>query len=73
VTTLVTLLAVLAVLWFVWRFLSALWTPQEPAKPVDPDSLVPAARRRGPKEGGGAVALEEPDEEDFQSFPPRYQ
>jgi hypothetical protein len=72
-TTLLTLLAVAILLWFVWRFIKALWAPQEAAKPVDPNSLVPAPRRRGPKERGGAVALEEPDEEELQSFPPRYQ
>ena len=72
-TTLLTFLAIIAVLWLVWRFVNALWTPQEPAKPLDPDSKVAAPRRRGPKERGGAIALEEPPEEDFQSFPPRHQ
>jgi hypothetical protein len=72
-TVLIALLIIAAVLWFVWRFVRTLGAPQEPAKPVDPDSHVPAPRRRGAKERGGAVALEEPEQEEFQSFPPRYQ
>jgi hypothetical protein len=72
-TTLLAVLIVVAVLWLVWRFIKNLWIPQQPAGPIDPDSRVPVTPRRGPKERGGAVALEEPDEEDFESFPPRYQ
>ena len=72
-TALIVLLVVAVVLWFVWRFVKALWVPQQPAEPIDPDSRVPVTAKRGPKGRAGAVALEEPDEEDFQSFPPRYQ
>jgi predicted permease len=70
-TSLVVSVVIVALLWFVWRFVTALFRKQ-PAEPTGPDSFVVAGRKRGPSSRGAAVALEEPDEEDTQSFPPQY-
>jgi len=67
------ILIVLGALWAVWRMLRSLFLPSHPAEPVDdPFSVVPAPRKRGPKGRAGAVALEEPeDDEPGDAFPPR--
>jgi hypothetical protein len=72
-TALIVSVLVVALLWFVWRFVGTLWTGQQPAEPIDPDSLVPADHKRGLGGRGAAVAVQEPDDDDLQSFPPRYQ
>jgi hypothetical protein len=74
-TFLVLLILVVAVV-LVWRFVSSVFHPRQPGEPVDdPFSLVLAPRRRGPKGKSGAVALEEPgDDDDLEdAFPPRSQ
>lgn len=38
--------------------------PAEPELPEDPYSHVPAGLKKGPPHRSGAVALEEPDEDD---------
>jgi len=71
-TTFVAVLVALSALWFVWRFVRALFRPRQPAEPVDdPLASVPAPRRRSPKGRSGAVAVEEPEDDAFQSFPSR--
>jgi hypothetical protein len=72
-TAVLVFVIVVAVLWFVWRFVTALWSPHQQGEPMGPDSFVPATRKGGPRGRGAAVALDEPDDEDMQSFPPRYQ
>jgi hypothetical protein len=54
------IIVVLAI-YLIWRLLSA-----RVARPVEPDDLagVPARMRPRPKLGAGAVALEEPDEDE---------
>jgi hypothetical protein len=66
---LVALLAIYLVFRLVTRFLY----PRSPAEPVDdPFAPVTAPRQRGPKSRSGAVALEEPDDNDpADCFPPR--
>jgi hypothetical protein len=64
---------VVAVLWLVWRFVARLWSPQQPAEPISPDSFVPTTRKRGPSGRCAAVALEEPDDGDTEYFAPRHQ
>ena len=67
----IAILVGLIVLWFVWRVIRLLFLPSQPAEPVDdPFSLVPAPRKRGPKGRAGAVALEEPDEDDPDDYSP---
>ena len=65
-------------LWLVLRFVLSLVSPREPSESIDdplvddPLAGVPAPKRRGPQSRSGAVALEEPDEEnENRSFPPR--
>ena len=71
------LLIIMAAAGLVWWFVSSLFHPRQLAEPVDdPFSLVPAPRKRGPRERSGAVALEEPDNDDDDledAFPPRSQ
>ncbi|CAN5424402.1 hypothetical protein BH10ACI4_BH10ACI4_05720 [soil metagenome] len=56
----------LFVLWFVWRFVSSLLRrPTRPAEPeADDYAGVPARLRPRPKAGAGAIALEEPDNDE---------
>jgi hypothetical protein len=71
--------AFLEVLTVVLGFCFALWLfrnilrPKAPADPAeDPFSFVPVRRGKGPKGRSGAVALEEPEEDDpSDAFPPR--
>ena len=70
-TDLLVALVVATILWFVWRFVSAIFGPRSPAEPKDPNAGVPVLTTRGPKDKTGAVALEEPEDDDLQSFPPR--
>ncbi len=62
---LIALAAIAFVWWFIRHFFFA---PSEPTAPVDPYSEVPAPRRRNPKDRAGAVAVEEPDEEEDQDL-----
>lgn len=65
-----TALAILALaLWFLRRLLR----PKAPAEPAeDPFSSVPVPRGMRPQGRSGAVALEEPGEDDpADAFPPR--
>jgi hypothetical protein len=49
---------------FVWRFVARVWSaPHESASPPD-DANVFARVKPRPRSGAGAVALEEPDEEE---------
>jgi hypothetical protein len=73
VTTFLEILTVLATLclalWFLRRFLR-LRAPADPAE--DPFSFVPAPRGTRPRGRAGAVALEEPEEDNAaDAFPPR--
>ena len=62
---LIAIAAIASVWWFIRRFFLA---PSEPTAPVDPYSEVSAPRKRNPKDRAGAVAVEEPDEEEDQGF-----
>ncbi len=68
------LIAVLAA-WSAWWLIRKLLRPRSPAEPEPVDdtlALVPASRKHGPKGQAGAVALEEPDDDDpVDCFPPR--
>jgi len=66
------LLAFLA-LGALWLLLRRLLRPRAPAEPADdPFALVSAPLKRGPKGRSGAVAVEEPDDDDAgASYPPR--
>jgi len=55
---------VLLIIAFVWRFVARLWAPrQESSSPPD-DAGVFARIKPRPKSGAGAVALDEPDDEE---------
>jgi hypothetical protein len=73
VSTLFEILLAVAAMWFVWRFLNALLHPRRPVDPVDdPDASVLAPRKKPPQAKSGAVALEEPEDDDsVNGFPPR--
>jgi hypothetical protein len=43
---------------------------KKPTPPGDPYAYVPASLRRGPKGRSGA-AVAEPEDDSYQSFPPR--
>ena len=66
-------LTVLAAICLTWWVLRRLIRPKAPADPAeDPFSFVPAPRGRGPRGKSGAVALEEPEEDNSaDAFPPR--
>ncbi len=66
-------LTALLALCFAWWILRILLRPEVPADPAeDTFSLVPATRGTGPKGRTGAVALEEPEEDNpADAFPPR--
>jgi hypothetical protein len=66
-------LTVLAILGLAGWFLSRLLRPKAPAEPADdPFSFVPVPRGMRPKGRFGAVALEEPGEDNpADAFPPR--
>jgi hypothetical protein len=66
-------LSVIAALCLTLWLLRKLLRPKAPADPAeDPFSLVPAPRGMGPKGKSGAVALEEPEEDNpADAFPPR--
>jgi len=85
-STFLEILSAVLAIWIVWwlvRRMLQRGAPAEfrkmlrlgtPADPVDdPFASVPAPRRRGPKDKAGAVALEEPDDDDGEvdSSPPR--
>jgi hypothetical protein len=56
--------------WWLIRRLTRLRAPAEPAD--DPMALVPASRKSGPRGKAGAVAVEEPSDDDpADCFPPR--
>jgi hypothetical protein len=68
------ILSAVLVTWLVWWLVRRMLQPGAPAEPVDdPFASVPAPRRRGPKDRAGAVALEEPDDDEGNAdpFPPR--
>jgi hypothetical protein len=72
-STLVEILIVVVAVWFVWRSVRSLFQPSLPVDPVDdPFAFVPAPRKDSPKGKSGAVALEEPEDDDsVDGFPPR--
>jgi len=75
-STLLPLLLAIAALLLLWQLVTSLFQtalPGEPAGSVeDPLEPVPAPRRRGPPGKAGAVALEEPDDDEPPDyFPPR--
>jgi hypothetical protein len=66
----------ITVLWLVLRFALSRFNSREPSEsvegPLDPSAGVPSPKRCGPRNRSGAIALAEPDEEDWDnSFPPR--
>ena len=68
----------IAFLALIWYMIDKRLTSREPSAEVDgpgrhpPFSGVPAPKKRGPRSRSGAVALEEPDDEDGdRSYPPR--
>jgi hypothetical protein len=67
------ILIVLAILGLALWFVSRLLRPKAPAEPAeDPFSFVLVPRGMQPKGRSGAVALEEPGEDDAaDAFPPR--
>ena len=66
-------LTALAPVCLAWWLLRRLIRPQAPADPAeDPFSFVPVPRGMGPKAKSGAVALEEPEEDNpADAYPPR--
>ena len=62
-----------------WRLLASLFQSGQPAEPVDaepiddPRAFVPALRKNSPRGRSGAVAVEEPTDDDSLAdcFPPR--
>ena len=77
-SVLLPLLFAFAALGLLWRLLHSFFRPSQPSpsQPTesvdDPFAPVPATRKGGPKGLSGAVALEEPDDEDpADGFPPR--
>jgi hypothetical protein len=72
-STLFEILIVVIAVWFVWRSVRSLFQPHQPVDPVDdPFAFVPAPRKDSPKGKSGAVALEEPEDDDsVDGFPPR--
>ena len=77
-SVLLPLLLALAALVLLWRLVRSLFRPSQPSpsQPTesvdDPFAPVPATRKRGPKGLAGAVALEEPDDDNLADcFPPR--
>ena len=56
------LVIVVLIVEFVWRFVSRMWTTQQPIEPTD-DADILAELRPRPTLNSGAVAVEEPDEE----------
>ena len=66
-------LTALAPVCLAWWLLPRLVRPQESADPAeDPFCFVPVPRGIGPKAKSGAVALEEPEEENpAEAYPPR--
>lgn len=72
-TTFLEALTALAILGLALWFLGRLLRPKAPAEPAeDPFSSVPVPRGMRPKGRLGAVALEEPGEDDTaDAFPPR--
>jgi hypothetical protein len=72
-TAFLEVLTTLAALCPAWWLLRMLLRPKAPADPTeDPFSFVPVPRGMGPKGKSGAVALEEPEEDNpSDAFPPR--
>lgn len=72
-TTFLEVLAAIATLYLLWWLLRTLLRPRPPADAAeDPLSFVPAPRGMRPKGKSGAIALEEPEENDpTDAFPPR--
>jgi len=65
-TAILVLIVVLLINVFVWRFVARLWTlPHESANPPDTENMFARVKPR-PKSGAGAVALEEPDDDQRQ-------
>jgi len=68
------LLFALAALFLLWRLFISLFQTEQPGEPIDSveDPPVPAPRRHRPGSKAGAVALEEPDDDEPNDcFPPR--
>jgi hypothetical protein len=60
------------VVWLVFRFVRSRFNPRQPADAIeDPFAVVPSPKKRGPPNRAGAVALEEPEQDDEQIYPPR--
>ncbi|HET8823689.1 MAG TPA: hypothetical protein VFM77_01060 [Terriglobales bacterium] len=59
--------------WFIWSLVRKIVRPRTPAEPADePFAEVPVPVKRGPKGLAGAVALEEPvDDDPSDTYPPR--
>jgi hypothetical protein len=72
-SALLEVLTALLAICFTWWVLRRLLRSKAPADPAeDPFSLVPVTRGIGPKGKPGAVALEEPEEDNpADAFPPR--
>jgi hypothetical protein len=72
-TSLLEVLTILLALGLAWWLLRKILRPKAPADPAeDPFSLVPVPRDMGPKGRSGAVALDEPEEDNPpDAYPPR--
>jgi hypothetical protein len=73
VTSFLEVLTSLAALCLAWWLLRILLRPKAPADPAEePFSFVPVPRGMRPKGKSGAIALEEPEEDNpSDAFPPR--
>lgn len=72
-TTSLEILTVFSALFLFWWLLRKMLRPKAPAEPAEePFAFAPVPRGSKPKGRSGAVALEEPGEDDpADAFPPR--
>jgi hypothetical protein len=72
------LLVAAALLWLVFRFVRSQFRERdvpeavEGSGPGDPFSRVSSPRKNAPRSRAGAVALEEPQEDEYRTYPPRF-
>ena len=77
-THLLPLLIGAVLLWLVFRFVRSQFRDRDVpeavggSNPADPFSSVPSPRKNAPRSRTGAVALEEPEEDEYRTYPPRF-